>query len=103
MGCYLEFDLFGQESCYYEFSPIDMPNDAMRVAFLIGLAEKGYLNQLLISEDICTKTSLGKYGGHGYDHILLHVIPLMRKKGMTDADIAQVTVGNPARMLALAR
>jgi phosphotriesterase-related protein len=45
-GCYLEFDLFGQESCYYELSSIDLPNDATRVGFLIDLAHRGYLDRL---------------------------------------------------------
>ncbi len=36
-GCYLEFDLFGQESSYYALAPIDMPNDAMRINHLLHL------------------------------------------------------------------
>jgi phosphotriesterase-related protein len=30
-GCYLEWDLFGQESCFYPLATIDMPNDAIRI------------------------------------------------------------------------
>jgi phosphotriesterase-related protein len=99
-GCYLEYDLFGQESSYYPISDIDMPNDATRIDYIMGLIGHGYRDKILVSEDICHKTQLSRYGGDGYNHILDNVLPIMRRKGMTEEDIKAVTVGNPARMLA---
>ncbi len=101
-GCYLEFDLFGQEASYYPLSDIDMPNDGRRVDYIIGLIREGYGDKILISLDICHKTQLAKYGGDGYNHILDNVLPIMRRKGMSNEDIEAITVGNPARVLALA-
>lgn len=98
-GVYLEFDLFGQESSYYSLADIDMPNDAARLVHLRRLIEHGHLERLLISQDICHKTNLRKYGGEGYTHILDRVVPLMRRRGFTDAEIDQITVRNPARVL----
>ncbi|RJP64698.1 MAG: aryldialkylphosphatase [Candidatus Abyssobacteria bacterium SURF_17] len=99
-GCYLEFDLFGQEASYYPIADIDMPNDATRVDYLIGLIKRGHRDKLLLSLDICHKTQLARYGGDGYNHILDNVLPIMRRKGMSDHDIEALTVRNPARMLA---
>lgn len=99
-GCYVEFDLFGQEASYYSLAPIDMPNDAARVAYLIDLASRGHISQLLISQDICHKTNLSCYGGEGYAHILDNVLPLMRRKGLDSSQINAITTGNPARALA---
>ena len=99
-GCYLEFDLFGQESSYYPPSPIDMPNDATRVDYLIGLIAAGRVDQLVIAQDICKKVNLSRYGGEGYDHILENVVPLMRRKGMSDETTDVILVHNPARILA---
>ncbi|MBF8189966.1 aryldialkylphosphatase [Nonomuraea sp. K274] len=99
-GCYVEFDLFGQESSYYSLAPIDMPNDATRVDYIVDLIEGGFASQVLISQDICHKTNLTRYGGEGYTHILEHVLPLMRRKAINDVQIAQITVANPARALA---
>lgn len=99
-GCYVEFDLFGQEESYYAWSPIDRPTDATRVALLIELIEAGYRDKLLIAQDICQKTHLARYGGEGYGHILKHVLPLMRRKGMSQDDIDAITLHNPARILA---
>jgi phosphotriesterase-related protein len=101
-GCYLEFDLFGQEASYYPLSDIDMPNDAMRIDYIIELIKRGFGDKILVSLDVCHKTQLSKYGGDGYNHILDNVLPIMRRKGMNGADIDAITVGNPAKMLAFA-
>lgn len=69
-GCYVEFDLFGQESSYYSLAPIDMPNDATRVDYIVDLIARGHVAQVLISQDICHKTNLTHYGGEGFTHIL---------------------------------
>lgn len=96
-GCYVEFDLFGQESSYYSLAPIDMPNDATRVDYIVDLIAHGHAAQVLISQDICHKTNLTHYGGEGFTHILDNVLPLMRRKGIDPAHIAAITVENPAR------
>jgi phosphotriesterase-related protein len=101
-GCYLEFDLFGIESAYYPWSPIDMPNDATRLDYIIQLGERGHAAQLLLSHDIDMKPRLRKYGGEGYAHLLQNVRPLMRRKGMSDAEIRTLLEENPARAYAVA-
>ena len=101
-GCYLELDLFGYESSYYPFGPIDMPNDATRIDYLLGLRDAGYLDRLLVSCDIAQKTRLKAYGGEGYEHILENVIPLMLRKGLSPDDVHAITVGNPAAVLTAA-
>lgn len=101
-GCCLEFDLFGQESSFYPLSPIDMPNDATRIDHLRRLIAEGFGDRLVIAHDICRKTSLVHYGGDGYAHIPQNVVPIMRRKGMTEAQIEAILVHNPARVLALA-
>jgi phosphotriesterase-related protein len=100
-GCYVEFDLFGQESSYYSLAPIDMPNDATRVDYIVELFSRGYGNQVLIAQDVCHKTNLRKYGGEGYTHILDNVIPLMRRKGLDVGQLRALTHLNPKAALAL--
>ena len=100
--CFIEFDLFGSETTFYPFSPIDMPNDGKRLDFFMHLRDKGRLGQVLMAQDICNKHRLTKYGGHGYAHILENVMPIMRRKGFLAEEIDQILVGNPARALAFA-
>jgi phosphotriesterase-related protein len=68
-GCYLEFDLFGLESSYYPWSPVDMPNDATRTDYIIALCSREFGDQVLMSHDIDMKVRLEKYGGEGCGHI----------------------------------
>lgn len=101
-GCGLGFDYFGNESSYYPFQPeIDLPNDGMRLRWILELAERGRLSQVVISQDICTKARLRRYGGHGYAHLLEHVVPLMRLKKFQEDQIQLLLVENPKRFLAL--
>jgi phosphotriesterase-related protein len=65
-GCALEFDLFGQETTYYWRAPrVHMPNDGARLRVIRKLIDRGFLDRILISQDICHKTRLIRYGGHG--------------------------------------
>lgn len=98
-GCYLEIDLFGRESAHHPFSPIDMLNDAGRVNVLMDLIAAGYGSQLLIAQDICHKTNLINYGGEGYAHLLKHVVPMMKRKGMSEESIDMLFIENPKHAL----
>lgn len=100
-GVYMEYDLFGREGYYpLEHRKIDLPNDHMRINEIMDLMDMGFTDQLLISQDIWNKTQRRKYGGWGYAHILDNTLPVMKSKGMTDADIRHLMVENPARLFA---
>ena len=100
-GCVIEFDLFGIESSYFVFDPsVDLPNDGLRLNMIRELIRHGHRSQIVISHDICTKTRLRRYGGHGYAHILEHVVPLMRIKDYSEDEIQAILVDNPRRCLA---
>ncbi len=99
-GCYLEYDLFGREGYYpIHHRVIDLPNDAQRINEIIELINKGYLSQILISQDIWNKTQRCAYGGWGYAHILRDTLPVMRVKGMTEEQVHTIMVANPRRLL----
>lgn len=97
-GVTLEFDLFGVPF-YLGASHLD--NRRMADA-VIALAAKGYAGQLLLSHDVCTKLQQKRYGGKGYDYVLTEVAPHLRRQGVTDAQLRQIMVDNPARLLAIA-
>ena len=71
----------------------------MRLDLIYKLFKKGFDNQITISHDICTRTRLKCYGGHGYSHINKHVVPLMLERGWSERNIEQLLVTNPANML----
>jgi phosphotriesterase-related protein len=100
-GCYLEQDLFGVESSYYPLAEIDMPNDAMRINRILMLREKGHLDRVLISEDIDNISRHTAYGGEGYHHIQTRVVPVMRRKGLSQSEVDRILIDNPARALTI--
>ncbi len=101
-GCYLEWDLFGNEGSYYPQAEIDMPSDAQRLDFIRRIADAGYCDRVVMGHDIFTKHRLVTYGGHGYGHILENIVPTMRRKGFSEAEIRAIMEENPATILAFA-
>ena len=98
-GCIIEYDFFGWETTYYSLAGIDLPNDGMRLKWVRKLIDHGHLSQIVISHDICQKTRLVRYGGHGYGHIFENVLPLMRSRGFSQDEIEMIVVRNPQRLL----
>jgi phosphotriesterase-related protein len=98
-GVTIEFDLFGQEASYYGLSDIDMPNDATRLKLIRALIDRGHLDRVVISHDICYRTRLASFGGHGYGHIFRNVVPMMGKRGYSADEIDAILVRNPRRLL----
>ncbi len=98
-GVVIEFDLFGQEQSYYALGDIDMPNDAVRLRLIRALIARGHLERVVISHDICYRTRLSRWGGHGYGHIFDNVVPLMHARGFTGAEVEAIVIGNPRRLL----
>ncbi len=97
-GVRLEYDLFGLETSYYPYNPaFDMPNDGERMRQILFLIERGHLAQLLMSHDIAYKHCLTKWGGFGYHHLLVNVIPRLRDRGADDRTIQTLLVDNPRR------
>lgn len=98
-GAVLELDLFGMETSFYKWSDIDMPNDAERLRTVRKLIDRGHLTQIAISQDICYRSRLGCFGGHGYGHIFRNVVPLMRRRGFDQHEIDTILRATPQRLL----
>lgn len=99
-GVVLEFDMFGVENTYYPLKEsVDLPNDGMRLRLIRALLDRGHLDQVVISHDIDCRTRLVNFGGHGYGHIFQNVVPLMRARGFTEAEIDGILTANPKRLL----
>lgn len=99
-GAVIEFDFFGIESSYYPFQhDIDLPNDGMRLRMVRRLIDRGHLDRITLSQDICTRTRLQRWGGHGYRHLFDNVVPVMRRRGFTEDEIDTLLVRTPRRLL----
>jgi phosphotriesterase-related protein len=92
-GVYLGIDNIGYRGDGY-------PADEVRARNVLELANQGFEKQLLLSLDVCLKQHLHSYGGKGYDHLQREFLPTLKKMGVDEDVIQQMTVHNPARALA---
>jgi phosphotriesterase-related protein len=97
-GAWVEFDAFGVAP-YPDWETSRFVTDDARVDAVRQLAEMGALDRLLISQDVCTKTQLSTFGGPGYAHLSTAIEPQLAAAGLSAADVGQVRIGNPARLM----
>jgi phosphotriesterase-related protein len=72
------------------------------MAQILTLIARGHEGQVLMSHDIAYKSSLTRYGGYGYHHLIVNVVPRLRRKGVDDAGLRRLLVDNPRRAFVFA-
>jgi phosphotriesterase-related protein len=100
-GVMVEWDFFGIETSHYWMADHALPTDRQRLDLIRGLFDQGLGERVLVSHDICTKTRLRNWGGHGYGHLFRNIRPLMARLGFALAEIDGLLRLNPLRLLAL--
>jgi phosphotriesterase-related protein len=103
-GVYLQFDNFGKE---FAIPPEDrayagggFAADRERARAIASLVERGFERLLLVTNDLCLKGMLRRYGGRGYAHAIVGVAALLREEGIPEATIHGFSVGNPRTLMA---
>ena len=101
-GVITGFDSFGHDGGY--FSPSwRARSDLDKMATLAALIERGYEDQLVVSQDMHRKHFLLRFGGLGYNHVLLRIVPRLRDTfGISDPVIEKLLVTTPRRLLTIA-
>lgn len=74
-------------------------SDDKRIKFLIELEKQGYLNQIVLSEDLTRKSHLKEFGGIGYSYLFDVFLPRLKEAGMSQASIDTLLIDNPKRIL----
>jgi len=97
-GAYFGFFAFGHVYSNPRWS-IPPTTDDDRIRVLLTLVEKGFISQILLSCDVCFKMNLFKYGGGGYGHILINIIPRLRQLGFSDLEVNNLLIDNPRKLL----
>lgn len=98
-GATVEWDFFGIEQSHYWMDDTELPTDLDRLRLIRQFADKGHGGQITISHDICTKTRLNSWGGHGYGHILRNVRRLMARVGFPPSLVSALVRDNPLELL----
>lgn len=101
-GVMVEWDFFGIETSHYWIDDtVALPTDRMRLAAIRRLFDKGLEASVLIGQDICTRTRMQNWGGHGYGHILRNIPGLMARMGFGTDDFTRLTRTNPLHLLTI--
>jgi phosphotriesterase-related protein len=74
--------------------------DWFYAAGMVALIKAGYAGQITLGHDVFTKMNTRRGGGEGYTRIQRFIIPALLRAGVSQEDIEQITVRNPARILA---
>jgi phosphotriesterase-related protein len=97
-GFRLGLDCFGKE--YYDArAGRQLPSDEGRIRIAAALLDAGCEDQVLLSQDICTKHQLTRYGGHGYAHILRTLPARLRRFGLDEAALYRLLTAGPRKLL----
>jgi phosphotriesterase-related protein len=96
-GATVEFDFLGMS-----FTPLERHGEGRVVDNLLELLSRGFVEQILLSQDVCHDSQLRRYGGNGYTYLAESFLPRLRDAGVSEDEIRTITVGNPRRLLTIA-
>ena len=90
LGVNIGIDMIGQNG---------KARDEYRADMVVMLRDRGFLSQVTLSMDLCSRQELRQYGGNGYAHLFKTFLPLLRDRGITEAEIDLMLGRNPMRIL----
>lgn len=95
-GAVVEF-AFGSEN--YFGGGIREATDAQRIQALCALLEGRPDAAVTLTCSVWTKMQLTRYGGLGYGHVVSRILPVLRSRGVTEAQITRMLVERPRDLL----
>jgi phosphotriesterase-related protein len=96
-GAFLEYDMIGMDY-FYADQGVQCPSDDENARAIKRLIDDGFLDRLLLSQDVFLKMMLTRYGGFGYAYVVKHFLPRLRRFGVTEEQTATLMVANPQRV-----
>ena len=70
---------------------------SVRADNVAALCAEGYAGQVMLSNDICALDQLTLYGGAGYANVQSNFLPMLRDRGVSEEEIAVMTIENPGK------
>ena len=90
MGVTLGFDTVKPEFPY---------ESRVRIDALVWLAERGSLDQVIVSNDVCYRSHLRAFGGAGYPYCVTGFFDSLRAAGFGDQEFQTIFHDTPVRLL----
>ena len=95
-GANIELDFLGMS-----FTPMERHGEPRVIELLLELLSRGHAGRVLLSQDVCHNQQLRHYEGNGYTYLQETFLPRLRESGVSEAEIEQLTVLNPRRILTI--
>lgn len=95
-GANIEFDFLGMS-----FTPMERHGEPRVIDLLLELLSRGHADRVLLSQDVCHNQQLRHYEGNGYTYLQETFLPRLRARGVSEAEIDQLTVLTPRRILTI--
>ena len=96
-GAFIEYDMIGMDYWYAD-QMVQCPSDEDNARAIRRLIDMGYLDRILLSQDVFIKMMLTHYGGFGYAHVLNNFVPRLKRHGVTEQQIGTMLIDNPRRV-----
>ena len=96
-GAFIEYDMIGMDY-FYADQQAQSPSDEENAIAICKLIEDGYVDRILISQDVFLKMMLIRHGGFGYGYILKHFVPRLKRHGLAQSTIDRLLIENPRRV-----
>jgi phosphotriesterase-related protein len=96
-GAFLGFDMIGMDFWYAD-QGVQCPSDEQNAVAIAGLIAAGFLDNLLLSQDVFLKMMLTRYGGFGYAYLQRHFLPRLQRHGVADTALTRLMIDNPRRV-----
>lgn len=93
-GAFIEYDMIGMDF-FYADQQAQCPSDDQSARGIVRLVEAGFLDRILLSQDVFLKMTLRKYGGNGYAFVIRHFLPRLKRHGLDDAALDAMMRDNP--------
>ena len=95
-GASIECDFLGMS-----FTPQERHGEPRIIDLLLELLSRGHADRILLSQDVCHNQQLRRFEGNGYTYLQDTFLPRLRARGVSEAEIDQITIGNPRRVLTI--
>jgi phosphotriesterase-related protein len=81
------------------FTPMEKYGEGKVADLVLELLHRGHIEHVFLSQDVCHNSQLRHFEGNGYTHLQRTFLPRLREAGLSDAEIDQITIENPRRLL----
>jgi phosphotriesterase-related protein len=90
-GATVQFDHVG----WSEFQ-----KDEQRAENIRQLVDRGHLERVVASLDMCRRSFFHWFGGKGFDFLITSFVPMLKEVGLSDEQVRTILVDNPKNLLA---